>query len=284
MLIDELEVIAAEGDTGGADRQLRPVKPSAIVGGHYYRGAQGQVYSVVQPFSNDRNLALGATVTVSNTYGNVPHHHKDFLVDGAYGTGSSFRSGSSQVDVILELDQEQTIDEVMFGRDRYGHYANNYEVGAFTIAVSTDGTNYTSVFDSQVDGVGAVDFEYWFRKETVRASFPAVDASFVKFEFTAATGWPALAIDEIEIQGPENNASTVSGPTSLRLGEPSEFNTEQYFWRSGNSHVAYHVQPYQNDRNVALGADVVATDLYVTNAIHQKHYIVDGAYGNGSAF
>ena len=67
------------------------------------------------PYENPTNLALGATATASNEYGQ--HHVAAAATDGVYGWGSSYVSGDRTASITLDLGQSHQIDRVRLGDD-----------------------------------------------------------------------------------------------------------------------------------------------------------------------
>ncbi|HBI41902.1 MAG TPA: hypothetical protein DDY78_03470 [Planctomycetales bacterium] len=106
---------------------------------------------VYGPDAPTNNLALanrGAKPSASSVYPNNPSHKIEHLNDGRFGNGRSWISnergkGWAQV----EFPKAETIDRVVWGRDREQKYADRL-ASDYRIAVSPDGEKWTAVAGS----------------------------------------------------------------------------------------------------------------------------------------
>ncbi len=100
---------------------------------------------------DQKNVALassGCKVSSSGDYQNNPKHKLKHLNDGKYGNDFSWISNQKGAGwVEIELLNLTTIDQVVWGRERNGAYADRLPVG-YIIEVSTDGKNYQRVSGS----------------------------------------------------------------------------------------------------------------------------------------
>ena len=98
-----------------------------------------------------KNVALASTgckVRSSGDYQNNPKHKLGHLNDGKYGNDFSWISNQNGAGwVEIELSEPITIDQVVWGRERNGAYADRLATG-YTIKVSSDGKSYQWVSGS----------------------------------------------------------------------------------------------------------------------------------------
>lgn len=97
------------------------------------------------------NIALAAAGTRVTSSGDIvaPNRHElRFVNDGNYGNSRSWMSNAKgQGWVILEFPQEETIDRIVWGRDRQGEYADRLAV-EYTIEVAERPGQWRIVADS----------------------------------------------------------------------------------------------------------------------------------------
>ncbi len=97
------------------------------------------------------NIALasaGTTVTSSGDITVANRHELRFVNDGIYGNSSSWMSSADgQGWVVLEFPQEQTIDRVVWGRDREGKYDDRLAI-QYTLEVAERSGKWRTVADS----------------------------------------------------------------------------------------------------------------------------------------
>jgi mono/diheme cytochrome c family protein len=95
-----------------------------------------------------RNLALAELGTKATSSGNISEtgiHQLRHVNDGQYGNGHSWISNEKGAGwVQLELAAPQSIDRIVWGRDREGHYEDRLAV-RYRIDVSLDGAAWTTV-------------------------------------------------------------------------------------------------------------------------------------------
>jgi mono/diheme cytochrome c family protein len=100
---------------------------------------------------DQKNVALasnGCKVRSSGDYQNNPKHKLKHLNDGKYGNNFSWISNQKGAGwVEIELPVPTTIDQVVWGRERNGAYADRLALG-YIIEVSVDGKNYQRVSGS----------------------------------------------------------------------------------------------------------------------------------------
>ena len=100
---------------------------------------------------DQKNVALasnGCKVRSSGDYQNNPKHKLKHLNDGKYGNDFSWISNQKGAGwVEIELPAATTIDQVVWGRERNGAYADRLALG-YIIEVSVDGKNYQRVSGS----------------------------------------------------------------------------------------------------------------------------------------
>lgn len=98
-----------------------------------------------------QNMALatkGTKATSSGNYSTTGRHQLKHINDGRYGNSFSWISSHrGQGWVQLEFPVAQTIDRVVWSRDRNGDFADRLPV-AYRITTSIDGSNWTTVADS----------------------------------------------------------------------------------------------------------------------------------------
>ncbi|EMI42894.1 protein containing Coagulation factor 5/8 type [Rhodopirellula sp. SWK7] len=288
--VDEIEVFAAddvspstasisilnESLNGEASLQIvsaSPFDPTLRYNAPDYSNA----YGYRQPYNNPNNIALstlGAKVTGTSRYSNREFYDANNLIDGHYGYGSSFITGTSNGSFTVELPQVENIDRVRFGQDRIAGY-NNRQATDFTIEVSIDGANFLKAFDSsslktnQPPGTLPA-------KHTIEATFQDVNAKFIRF-FSPKNGYQ---IDEFEIFRSE----TPPNSSLLSLVTSSSFDPSLLTHEPGYSSAAYQRQPYQNSNNVALNATVSVTGQSNSGVLYKPVNLTDGHYGRGSSY
>ena len=100
---------------------------------------------------DQKNVALassGCKVRSSGDYQNNPKHKLEHLNDGKYGNDFSWISNQKGAGwVEIELPNLTIINQVVWGRERNGAYADRLPVG-YIIEVSADGKNYRRVSGS----------------------------------------------------------------------------------------------------------------------------------------
>jgi len=96
------------------------------------------------------NIALASAGTTVSSSGNTTvanRHELRFVNDGIYGNSSSWMSDADGRGwVLLEFPQEQTIDRVVWGRDRPGNYADRLAV-KYTLEVAEPSGKWRTVAD-----------------------------------------------------------------------------------------------------------------------------------------
>ncbi len=100
---------------------------------------------------DQKNVALassGCKIRSSGDYQNNPKHKLEHLNDGKYGNDFSWISNQKGAGwVEIELPGSITIDQVVWGRERNGAYADRLATG-YIIEVSMDGKSYQRVSGS----------------------------------------------------------------------------------------------------------------------------------------
>ena len=98
-----------------------------------------------------KNVALasmGAEATSSGDYPNNPKHQLMHINDGKYGNDHSWISNEQGKGwVQIELRRPETINRVVWGRDRSGVYSDRLPI-SYSIAISNDGKAWTEVSHS----------------------------------------------------------------------------------------------------------------------------------------
>jgi F5/8 type C domain len=169
------------------------------VGYSYYQGTYAA-------FTNPQNIALGATVMVSETIPGFPTiHNATFLTDGNYGNGRSWIGDGSNSWLTINLGSIQSFDTLSFGRDRRSYY-DDRDPGQFTISISDDNSLFTQIFDSKTFNFSG----FLGAGQTVQANLSKVRAQYVRLQLADV----GAAVDEVEIQ---NSISSVPLPTALWL-------------------------------------------------------------------
>ena len=176
------------------------------------------------PFGNSENVALNAIVTSYDSDDSMPHlHDLSYLTDGIYGNGSSFRSMYESATVTLDLGTSTSIDSVSLGRDRTAAF-DDFQIGELSIAVSTDGYNYSTVYDSWSHYTPEISYGYLPSGHTLEAIFSPVNARYVQIYASNYDYYEPVVFDEIEVwaadtQPPEVSSvilgSTVWSPTMI---------------------------------------------------------------------
>lgn len=222
-LYDEVDVYSPYWSSANAPAPTLP-DYSAVPTSYFDPGdlvmASGESTSVgnQQPYTNADNVALGATITASNSDSSAPHlYHPDFLTDGNYGNGASFKSSAAGVQLTLDLGTQQSIDAVLLGRDRTGAL-NDLQFSDFTISVSTDGFNYTQVFDSASISNPDLSLGSLPAGESVEARFTAASAQYVLIDVDAYGS--VVVIDEIEVLAADNDSPMITA-VIVGSGDPS---------------------------------------------------------------
>jgi hypothetical protein len=94
------------------------------------------------------NVALKAAVTVSGEKVTADRHEQRFVNDGSYGNSRSWMSNEvGRGWVMVEFDQEQEIDRVVWGRDRQGKFKDRLAT-SYVIEVADTSGAWKSVADS----------------------------------------------------------------------------------------------------------------------------------------
>ncbi|MDG2013052.1 MAG: DUF1553 domain-containing protein, partial [Pirellulaceae bacterium] len=104
--------------------------------------------------------SIGAKATSSGDYPNNPKHQLTHINDGKYGNDHSWISNEQGKGwVQIELRRPETINRVVWGRDRSGVFSDRLPIG-YSIAISNDGNAWTEVSHSNRHAPFLVNGQY----------------------------------------------------------------------------------------------------------------------------
>ena len=213
--MDEVEVLRS----GGTGESIRPrldlLSPPDVDGRRQYNTNVGLAATFGpnkrgQPFEGTENLTPASTIATDDDAIESDRPPSN-LGDSYYGTASQYESDDSATTIDFALHQSAWIDAVQLGRDRTGK-RTDIAIGGFAVQVSTDGDTFETVFDSTVNNPGRLPLDKLPTAHHLRASFPAVQARFVRLTAWAAEADGRVRLDEVEILAAATRPSTVTVP------------------------------------------------------------------------
>ncbi len=155
------------------------------------------------------NLATGGTASASSS---TAGYEASKANDGLYGDANAWKSGTAGSGWIqIDLGTAQTVSRVVWGRDEAGGLNTNVPKD-YTIQVSTDGTNWTTV--KTVTG-----HSFASAGENKTDVFAPVTARYVRLDVTATNDGLEPAIDELEIY----NDTNMYGSNELQAASDASF-------------------------------------------------------------
>ena len=181
---------------------ILPGAPSTITGPAVCKPGFSPPQCTAVPYDTSGNFAFSGNgsaspaVALNNIADTFPYlspiHLPQYANDGFYGNGSSWISNSTNSWVMVDLGQVALVNALLFGRDRTGGF-DDRGPGQFTIAVSLDGVNFITIFNSADFGFSGLIFG----AQTLQADFTPVQAQYIKITVQNS----GAAIDEIELRG-----------------------------------------------------------------------------------
>ena len=195
-------------------------------------------------FAAGKNVALARNSSKATSSGDFVHpfHKLDHINDGVFGNSHSWIS--SQVDagwVQIEFASEQTIDRIVWARDREGQFGDRLAV-QYKIESSMDAKNWTqlaSSADRMVAKSSTKENEIVYEFD----SYPADEAN---------SGRAALA----DLKKILSQREVLSRPTMIYAGT---------FSQPGPTHRLYRGEPSSPREEVAPAAIASMTDLQLAN-------------------
>ena len=192
------------------------------------------------------NVALGATVTATNSIAGGGLYSPSYLVDGILGNYPAEQqlgwSAGEAASVTLTLNKSYNLNKIELCPVTYE--AGKFFPSAYTVSISTDGNTWARV--GGADNVGNVG-------TTAQAvSFDAAAASYIKIDVT-----PRSVL--------ESDGNTTS--VYAQLSEVRAYGTAA----AGQENTPV---------NVASGKTVTATESVDGAGLYAPSYLVDGIYGN----
>ena len=195
------------------------------------------------------NLAAGKASTASSA---TAGRDSGFVNDGDQSTYWESSNNALPQWVQVDLGSSTSIDELVL------KLPSGWGARTETLAVqgSADGTSFSTITSSATysfdPGAG----------NTVKISFPATSARFVRLAISANTGWPAAQIAELEVHGTTSTSANLALGRTLTASSTSDVygagnagdGNQASYWESANNALPQWLQ-------VDLGSAVAVNKL-----------------------